>query len=178
MWLACCEVGPANVWLVRWYPCHPTRPNAIRLNVVAFGPNQAESALRDNIRNVFWHCVLREFSPMSPNSAPFVAHYITIEYIVTCNPQPPVANVIVDGSSPFTRSLTTADSKCQPLFILRTGRELGRLGFDSWAWFFCQFLTVNAYPRLTFGTITGTGAVFLAPNLALCGIGIARNAAP
>ena len=89
-----------------------------------------------------------------------------------------VANVIVDGSSPFTRSLTTADSKCQPLFILRTGRELGRLGFDSWAWFFCQFLTVNAYPRLTFGTITGTGAVFLAPNLALCGIGIARNAAP
>ena len=26
-------------------------------------------------------------------------------------------NVIVVGSSPFTRSLTTADSKCQPLFI-------------------------------------------------------------
>ena len=167
MWLACCEVGPANVWLVRWYPCHPTRPNAIRLNVVAFGPNQAESALRDNIRNVFWHCVLREFSPMSPNSAPFVAHYITIEYIVTCNPQPPVANVIVDGSSPFTRSLTTADSKCQPLFILRMGRELGQIRVDCVGGSVCQFLTAVAYLRLTFGTISGPGAVFLAPNLAL-----------
>jgi hypothetical protein len=31
-------------------------------------------------------------------------------------------------SSPFTRFLTTADSKCQPLFILRRVRELGRLG--------------------------------------------------
>ncbi len=104
---------------------------------------------------------------MSPNSAPFCARRITICQIATCNPQHPVANVIVDGSSPFTRSLTTADSKCQPLFILRMGRELGPLGIDLGAWFFCQQLTTNAYPRLPFGTISGTGAVFLAPNLAL-----------
>ncbi len=78
-----------------------------------------------------------------------------------------VCNVIVDGSCSFTRSLTTADSKCQPLFILRMGRELGPLGIDLGAWFFCQQLTTNAYPRLPFGTISGTGAVFLAPNLAL-----------
>ena len=146
---------------------HRTRLNAIRPNVVALGPNQAKSALWCSIRNAFWHCILREFEPMSPNPAPFVARRITIEYIAACNPQHPVANVIVDGSSPFTRSLTTADSKCQPLFILRTGRELGRLGFVCWARSFCQFLTANAYPRLTFGTISGPGAVFLAPNLAL-----------
>jgi len=76
-----------------------------------------------------------------------------------------VCNVIVDGSCSFTRSLTTADSKCQPLFILRMGRELG--GFGLVGGFFCEFLTTNAYPRLTFGTIFGTGAVFLAPNPAL-----------
>jgi hypothetical protein len=74
--------------------------------------------------------------------------------------------VIVDGSSPFTRSLTTADSKCQPLFILRMGRELGGLGLAFGAVFFCQFLTTNAYPRLTFGTISGTRAALLAPNSA------------
>jgi hypothetical protein len=78
-----------------------------------------------------------------------------------------ITNMIVDGSSPFTRSLTTADSNCQPLFILRTGRELGRIGFVFGAWFFCQFLTAYAYPRLTFGTISGTIVVFLAPNSAL-----------
>jgi hypothetical protein len=77
------------------------------------------------------------------------------------------SHLIVDGSSPFTRSLPTADSKCQPLFILRMGRELGELGLVLGAWFFCQFLTAKAYPRLSFGTISGTGAVFLAPNLAL-----------
>jgi hypothetical protein len=103
---------------------------------------------------------------MSPNSAPFCARHITIECIATCNPQHPVANVIVDGSSPFTRSLTTADSKCQPLFVLRTGRELGEFVLVSEVHFFCQQLTVNAYPRLTFGTISGPGAVFLAPNSA------------
>jgi hypothetical protein len=100
---------------------------------------------------------------MSPNSALFVARHINIVYIATCNPRHPVANVIVDGSSPFTRSLTTADSKCQPLFILRTGREIGRLGLVYWAMSFCQQLTAIAYPRLTFGTISGTGTVFLAP---------------
>jgi hypothetical protein len=67
---------------------------------------------------------------MSPNPAPFVVCDINIEQIVTCNPQHPVANVIVDGSSPFTRSLPTADSNCQPLFILRRGRELGQIGID------------------------------------------------
>jgi hypothetical protein len=80
----------------------------------------------DNIRNAFWHCVLREFEPMSPNSAPFVVWLVSVCYIATCNPQHPVANVIVDGSSPFTRFLPTADSNCQPLFILRRGLELGR----------------------------------------------------
>jgi hypothetical protein len=69
---------------------------------------------------------------------------------------PPVANVIIDGSSPFTRSLPTADSKCQPLFILRTGRELGQLWLVSGVWSFCQFLTANTYPGLEFGTISGT----------------------
>jgi hypothetical protein len=74
--------------------------------------------------------------------------------------------VIVDGSSPFTRSWPTADSKCQPLFILRMGRELGRF-YSLWLCrSSCQFLTAIAYPRLTFGTISGTGAVFLAPNSA------------
>ena len=73
---------------------------------------------------------------------------------------------IVDGSSSFTRSLTTADSKCQPLFILRSGRELGGLALALDVWFFCQFLTAIAYSRLTFGTISGTGVVFLAPYLA------------
>ena len=66
---------------------------------------------------------------MSPNLAPFVVWLVSVCYIATCNPQHPVANVIVDGSSPFTRSLTTADSKCQPLFILRTGEELGKVRF-------------------------------------------------
>jgi hypothetical protein len=103
---------------------------------------------------------------MSPNPAPFVVRNINIEHIATCNPQHPVANVIVDGSSPFTRSWPTADSKCQPLFILRMGRELGQLGFDSGATSFCQQLTANAYPGLPFSTISGTGAVFLAPNSA------------
>ncbi len=83
-----------------------------------------------------------------------------------------VANVIVDGSSPFTRSLTTADSKCQPLFILRTGRGLGRLGVVSGMQFFCQQLTAIAYPRLRFGTISGTVTVFLAPYLAPMTMGI------
>jgi hypothetical protein len=78
----------------------------------------------------------------------------------------PIFNVIVDGSSPFTRSLTTADSKCQPLFILRTGRELGRMGLVGGSFFYCQQLTANAYPRLRFGTISGPGAVFLAPDSA------------
>ena len=104
---------------------------------------------------------------MSPNSAPFAVWVISVCYIAACDSQPSVANVIVDGSSPLPRSLTTADSKCQPLFILRMGRELGPLGIDLGAWFFCQQLTTNAYPRLPFGTISGTGAVFLAPNLAL-----------
>jgi hypothetical protein len=63
--------------------------------------------------------------------------------------------------------LTTADSNCQPLFILRTGRELGQIWFVFGACSVCQFLTAIAYPRLTFGTISGTGAVFMAPNLAL-----------
>jgi hypothetical protein len=76
-------------------------------------------------------------------------------------------NVIVDGSSPLPRSMTTAGSKCQPLFILRMGRESGRFGVVSGAQSFCQQLTANAYPRLRFGTISGPGAVFLAPNSAL-----------
>ena len=104
---------------------------------------------------------------MSPNLAPFVLSCITVEYIYTCSLRHPVANVIVDGSSPFTRFLPTADSNCQPLFILRMGRELGRLGFDLGRGSSCQFLTANDYPRLSFGTISGTGAVFLAPNSAL-----------
>jgi hypothetical protein len=74
--------------------------------------------------------------------------------------------VIVDGSSPFTRSLTTADSKCQPLFILRMGRELGQIGLVSEVRFFCQQLTAYAYLGLTFGTISGTRAALLAPNSA------------
>ena len=131
------------------------------------GPNLAESAPWDNIRNAFWHYVLHEFGPMSPNPAPFVVWLVSICYIATCNPQHPVANVIVDGSSPFTRSLTTADSNCQPLFILRMGRELGGIVLVSGVQFFCQQLTENAYPRLPFGTISGTGVVFLAPFLAL-----------
>jgi hypothetical protein len=53
------------------------------------------------------------------------------------------------------------------LFILRMGQELGQIGFDRGASSFCQFLTANAYPGLTFGTISGPGAVFLAPNSAL-----------
>ena len=104
---------------------------------------------------------------MSPNPAPFNARHLNIWKINTCNPQHPVANVIVDGSSPFTRSLTTADSKCQPLFILRMGRELGQIRVDCVGGSVCQFLTAVAYLRLTFGTISGPGAVFLAPNLAL-----------
>ena len=76
-------------------------------------------------------------------------------------------NATIDGSSPFTRSLTTADSKCQPLFILRTGRELRELGVDFGAVIFCQYLTEIAYPRLTFGTISGPVPVFLAPDSAL-----------
>ena len=131
------------------------------------GPNLAESAPWDNIRNAFWHYVLREFGPMSPNPAPFVVWLVSICYIATCNPQHPVANVIVDGSSPFTRSLTTADSNCQPLFILRRRRGLGRLGVVWGEWFYCQLLTANACLGLTFGTISGTGVVFLAPNSAL-----------
>jgi hypothetical protein len=58
------------------------------------------------------------------------------------------ANVIVDGSSPLPRSLTTADSNCQPLFILRTGRELRRFVLVGGTFFFCQQLTANAYPKL------------------------------
>ena len=108
------------------------------------GPNLAESAPWDNIRNAFWHYVLREFGPMSPNPAPFVVWLVSICCIATCNPQHPVANVIVDGSSPFTRSLPTADSNCQPLFILRMGRELGRFEFDFEACSYCQQLTANA----------------------------------
>jgi hypothetical protein len=138
----------------------PKRHTAI---VGAKGPNWVESAPWDNIHNAFCHCVLREFVPMSPNSTPLVTRLINNVYIATCNPQNPVANVIVDGSNPFTCSLTTADSNCQPLFILRMGRELGGLGFDFGASSSCQFLTANAYPRLTFGTISGPGAVFLAP---------------
>jgi hypothetical protein len=76
-------------------------------------------------------------------------------------------NVVVDGSSPFTHSLATADNNCQPLFILRSGRELGGIGFGFGDIFFCQQLTANAYPGLRFGTISGPGAVFLAPDLAL-----------
>jgi hypothetical protein len=57
-------------------------------------------------------------------------------------------NVIVDGSSPLPRSLTTADSNCQPLFILRTGRELRRFVLVGGTFFFCQQLTANAYPKL------------------------------
>jgi hypothetical protein len=41
-----------------------------------------------------------------------------------------LCHLIVDGSSPLPRFLPTADSDCQPLFILRTGRGLGDLGFD------------------------------------------------
>jgi hypothetical protein len=104
---------------------------------------------------------------MTPNSAPFIVQFVSVCYIDTCNPQHPVANVIVDGSSPFTRFMTTADSKCQPLFILRTGRELGRLGWFPGCSSCCQFLTVEACKRLTFGTISGPGVVFLAPNSAL-----------
>ncbi|MAX26659.1 MAG: hypothetical protein CMJ19_19370 [Phycisphaeraceae bacterium] len=53
------------------------------------------------------------------------------------------------------------------MFILRMGRELGQIWFVFGACSVCQFLTAIAYPRLTFGTISGTGAVFMAPNLAL-----------
>lgn len=78
-----------------------------------------------------------------------------------------IANVIVDGLSPFTRSLTTADSKCQPLFILRTGRELRQFWPTIGAISFGQSLTAIVYPRLRFGTIFGPVAVFLAPFSAL-----------
>jgi hypothetical protein len=47
------------------------------------------------------------------------------------------------------------------------GRELGQIGLVSEVRFFCQQLTAYAYLGLTFGTISGTGVVFLAPNLAL-----------
>jgi hypothetical protein len=38
--------------------------------------------------------------------------------------------------------------------------------FDRLCCSFCQLLTANAYPRLPLGTISGIGAVFLAPDLA------------
>jgi hypothetical protein len=105
--------------------CYQTRPNATRANVVAMGQTRPSGSRHQISQPVFSLC-FTQIVPMSPNSAPFVVRHITVVYIATWNPQHPVANVIVDGSSPFTRSLTTADSNCQPLFILRMGRELGR----------------------------------------------------
>ena len=67
---------------------------------------------------------------MSPNSAPFAVWVISVCYIAACDSQPSVANVIVDGSSPLPRSLTTADSKCQFCLLCALGESYGELGFD------------------------------------------------
>jgi hypothetical protein len=47
------------------------------------------------------------------------------------------------------------------------GARVRAILVDFRVWFFCQFLTANAYLGLTFGTISGTGAGFLAPFSAL-----------
>ena len=171
MWWWCFKVGGGVghtcVWLLKWYPWPPRPPERHTAQRRGQGAKPGRIGTVGQYSQRLLPLHFTQIVPMSPNPAPFVVRLINIVYIATCNPHRPVANVIVDGSSPFTRSLTTADSKCQPLFILRTGRELGRLGFVCWARSFCQFLTANAYPRLTFGTISGPGAVFLAPNLAL-----------
>jgi hypothetical protein len=152
---------------MKWYPWPPQPPERHTAQRRGQGVEPGRIGTVALFTQHLLSLYFTQFVTMSPNPAPFVVRNITDVYITTCNPQHPVANVIVDGSSPFTRSLTTADSNSQPLFILRMGRELGRFEIDLGVWLFCQQLTANAYPRLTFGTISGTGAVFLAPNMAL-----------
>jgi hypothetical protein len=120
--------GNTGVWLLNWYPWQPQPPERHTAQSLGLGAKLGKVGTGAQFSQHLFPLCFTQIVTMSPNPAPFVARNITIANIDTCNPHHPVANVIVDGSSPFTRSLTTADSKCQPLFILRTGRELGRLG--------------------------------------------------